>query len=78
LIEGFLEKQQNATNAAIHPFRHVTCLKLMIPDFILIFCTKNVGNTENFNKFFGCDQWLYRLINKTNAVWEQFGNKSKI
>jgi len=25
----------------VSPFRYVTCLKLVIPNFILIFCTKN-------------------------------------
>jgi hypothetical protein len=39
----------------VSPFRYVTCLKLVIPDFILIFCTKIVGNTKYFNNFVCCD-----------------------
>jgi hypothetical protein len=32
-----------------------TGLKLVILNFILIFCTKIVGNTKNFNNFVCCD-----------------------
>ena len=39
----------------VSPFRYVTCLKLVIPVFILIFCTKIVGNTKYFNNFVCCD-----------------------
>ncbi len=36
-------------------FRCVTFLKLIIPDFIFIFCTKIVDNTKYFYNFVCCD-----------------------
>ena len=39
----------------VSPFSCTPGLKLMILNFILIFCTKIVGNTKYFNNFVYCD-----------------------